>query len=78
MLLPELNPNNVRSYDGSQDVELTVEGIDGLTMTVTAGSMRRADGSVPSPADPENLFLNQVHYDSVPMPLPDGVAPVFA
>lgn len=78
VLLPALNPNNARTYDGTQDVELTVEGIDGLKMLVKAGSMTRADGTVPSPSNPATLALNQVHFDDVPMPMPDGAAPPFA
>lgn len=78
VLLPPLNPNNAVVFDNTQDVELTVEGIEGLKMIVKAGSMTRADGSVPSPADPAILTLNQVHFDDVPMPMPDGAAPPFA
>jgi hypothetical protein len=78
VLLPPLNPANSRAYDGTQDVVLTVQGIEGLEMRVKAGSMRRADGSRPSPSDPAILALNQVHHDDVPMPMPDGAAPAFA
>ena len=78
VLLPALDPANTVTYDGTADVELTVDGIDGLKMTVQAGSMRRADGSMPSPADPAILSLDQVHHDDIPMPMPDGVAPPFA
>ena len=49
VILPELDPTNIVPYDGTQDVELTVEGIEGLKLFVKAGSMTRADGSVPSP-----------------------------
>ncbi|MFN7962249.1 MAG: DNRLRE domain-containing protein [Thermoanaerobaculia bacterium] len=76
--LPALDPANARIYDGTADVELTVAGIAGLKMRVRAGSMRRADGSIPSPSDPAVLALNQVQTDDVPMPLPDGIAPPFA
>ncbi len=78
VLLPSMNPNNARNFDNTQDVELTVEGLEGLTMIVQAGSMTRADGSVPSPADPAIIALNQVHFDKIPMPMPDGAAPPFA
>jgi hypothetical protein len=76
--LPSLDPANARTYDGTRDVELTVTGIEGLRMVVRAGSMRRADGSVPGPGDPAVIALNQVHTDDVPMALPDGIAPPFA
>ncbi len=78
MLLPPLDPVNARAYDGTQDVVLTVDGIDGLEMVVKAGSMTRADGTIPSPADPATIALNKVHFDKVPMPMPDGAAPPFA
>ena len=79
VILPELDITNaVVTYDGTQDVELTVDGVEGLKMTVKAGSMSRADGSVPTPSDPAILSLDQVHHDDVPMPMPDGVSPPFA
>ncbi|MBI3818035.1 MAG: carboxypeptidase regulatory-like domain-containing protein [Planctomycetes bacterium] len=78
ILLPQLNPNNARVYDGTQDVVLTVEGIAGLQMIIKAGSMTRADNSVPDINNPEIVSLNQVHHDDVPMPMPDGAAPPFA
>ncbi|MBI4586147.1 MAG: hypothetical protein HY717_19220, partial [Planctomycetes bacterium] len=78
VLLPPLHPANARVYDGTRDVELTVEGVEGLKMLVKAGSMRRSDGSKPTPENPAILALNQVHYDSIPMPMPDGAAPPFA
>ncbi len=76
--LPPLNPENAVIYDGTQDVELTTTGMDGLKMIVRAGSMTLRDGKRPSPAKPEVLSLNQVHHDDVPMPMPDGVSPPFA
>ena len=57
---------------------LTVEGLDGLEMVVKAGSMTRADGTVPTPSNPAIIALNPVHFDKVPMPMPDGAAPPFA
>ena len=78
VLIPELNPANERVYDGTEDVELNVEGIDGLKMFVKAGSVTLPDGSVPSPGNPVTLSLNQVHHDDIPMPIPDGAAPPFA
>jgi len=78
ILLPPLNPNNARVYDGTKDVELTVEGIEGLKMIIKAGSMKRADGSIPNTTDPAIVSLNQVHFDKIPMPMPDGAAPPYA
>ena len=76
--LPRLDPANAVSFDNSEDVVLTVRGLEGLEMRVRAGSMRLADGSVPSPEGPAILSLDQVHHDDVPMPMPDGAAPPFA
>ena len=76
--LPMLNPANAVEFDNTVAVELTVEEIDGLSMLVAAGSMTRADGTVPSPGDPAILTLNQVHADDIPMPIPDGASPPFA
>ena len=47
-------------------------------MTDDGYLMTRADGTVPSPGDPAVISLNQVHFDKVPMPMPDGAAPPFA
>ena len=44
-LLPPLDPRNARSYDGTEDVELTVEGIDGLTLN----QVHRDDVPMPMP-----------------------------
>lgn len=76
--LPELDSANARTYDGTSDVELTVAGVPGVTFLVVAGSMTLPDGSVPTAADPAILSLNQVHFDEIPMPLPDGFAAPFA
>jgi hypothetical protein len=78
VLLPPLDPDNARDYDGTEDVVLAVKGVEGLQMIVRAGSMTRADGSRPSPQDPAVIALNPVHLDDVPMAMPDGAAPPFA
>ncbi len=77
VLLPRLNPNNAVVWDGTSDVELTCEGMEGLKMIVTAGSMRKADGSLVTPGNPATLSINQVHHDDIPMPIPDGASPPF-
>ena len=78
VFLPQLDPANEVQYDGTQDVELRVAGVEGLKMVVKAGSMTNFDGTIPSPANPATLSLTQVHYDDVPMALPGGVATQFA
>ena len=78
VLFPKLDPRNGVAYDGTHDVMLKCNGIEGLEFIVRAGSMTLASGSKPSVANPETLSLNQVHHDDIPMPMPDGAAPPFA
>lgn len=78
VLLPALDPANAQVYDGTEDLELTMEGVEGLKMIVKAGSMRRVDGTMPTPENPAILSLNQVNFDDIPMPMPDGASPPFA
>lgn len=75
VLLPPLNPVNERAYSTTEDTILTVEGLEGLEVLVTAGSM--LIGGAPAP-DGTPIMLNQVQHDGVPMPIPDGAAPPFA
>jgi hypothetical protein len=77
--LPPLNPNNVKQYSTTQDTELTVEDIEGLRMVVKARSMKIRDtaGNLVAAPDGIPIYLNQVHHDAVPMPIPDGAAPQF-
>ncbi len=78
VLLPRLDARNNVLFDNTKDVTLTVFGIDGFSMLVKAGSMTLADGTVPTPEDPTFIGLHQVHHDDIPMPMPDGAAPLFA
>jgi hypothetical protein len=72
VLLPRLNLTNQRLYYGTNDLVLTCQGMEGLKMTIKAGSMRKPDGTLVTPENPSFVSLNQVHHDSVPMPIPDG------
>ncbi len=80
VLLPSLNPNNVKNTysatPGDPDTILKVEGMEGLKMVVKAGSMTLASGQ-PAP-DGQPIYLNQVHADDIPMPIPDGASPPFS
>jgi alpha-tubulin suppressor-like RCC1 family protein len=78
VLLPRLNLANQRLYYGTNDLVLTCEGMEGLKMTIKAGSMRRPNGTLVTPDNPSYVSLNQVHHDNVPMPIPDGASPPFA
>ena len=40
--------------------------------------MTRADGTRPSPTDPAPVAVNQVHFDEIPMPMPNGASSPFA
>ncbi|MFN0056971.1 MAG: hypothetical protein ACKVX7_00810 [Planctomycetota bacterium] len=81
ILLPRLNPLNVQQFDGSQDVVLTVNGIDGLEVLVAAETeITLPNGTIVATGSGNSvpLSLNAVHHDNVPMPIPDGAAPPFA
>ena len=78
VLLPKLNLANQRLYYGTNDLVLTCEGMEGLKMTIKAGSMKKPDGTLVTPSNPSFVSLNQVHHDNVPMPIPDGASPPFA
>lgn len=78
VLLPRLNLANQRLYYGTNDLVLTCEGMEGLKMTIKAGSMRKPDGTLVTPDNSTLVSLNQVHHDNVPMPIPDGASPPFA
>ena len=73
-MLPPLDPDNERSYSTTEDTILTVKGIEGLKMTVKAGSMS-INGEAAGEGTP--IYLNQVHHDDIPMSMPNGAAPPF-
>jgi hypothetical protein len=74
VLLPRLDPRNARTYSTTEDTILTVAGIEGLEMRIRAGSMRLPNGELAPAGSP--VSLNLVHSDDVPMPMPDGAAPL--
>ncbi len=81
VLLPPLDPENTVVYDGTSEVVLKVKSVEGLEMRIAAGTtVTLRDGTKVGPGHPGSvrLSLNQVHYDDVPMPMPDGAAPPFA
>jgi len=53
-------------YDGSKDIELTVAGVDGLKMTVKAGSMTLPPGLGP----PENRKPTPQNHSQPPLLYP--------
>lgn len=72
ILLPNLDPANTFAYSTTSDVEMTVVGLEGISLLVAAGSM--SVGGMPA-VDGAPISVNQVQTDSVPMPPPDGAAP---
>jgi trimeric autotransporter adhesin len=76
ILLPDLDPANARSYSLTDPTVLEVAGIEGLRMVIEPGSMTLPDGT---PAMEGTIVsLNQVNFEQIPMPLPDGVSYPFA
>jgi hypothetical protein len=73
--LPRLATENAKEYSLTEDTKLTVAGVDGLEMTIKAGSMKIKGVAAPAGTI---VQLNQVHHDDIPMPMPDGAAPPFA
>lgn len=76
--LPELDPANERVFDNTQDVTLTIEGVEGFEMKILAGSMTLADKTKPDKGNPVTVSVNQASFDALPATLPNGAAPPFA
>ena len=74
--LPPLVATDVSSYSTRDPTVLTVNGVDGFSMTIQPGSMQLANG-LPAP-DGTQVRLNLVDIDRIPMPMPNGAAPSFA
>lgn len=47
-------------FDGASDVELTLPGIEGFRLTIAAGSLAAADGSIPTTESPMLLSITQI------------------
>jgi len=91
VLLPPLDPLNVQAFNATLDVELTIRTldenqvvvplVDGLKFIVDKDTtVTLANGTKIGPSDPGSviLALNEVHFDEIPMPMPDGASPPFA
>jgi hypothetical protein len=76
--LPLRQPGNVALFDNTSTVVLTLPEVEGFQMTVHAGSMKLADGTIPNAGNPVTLRLNQVHHDKVGFNIPSGSEAVFA
>ncbi|MEM7307620.1 MAG: hypothetical protein AAF682_13160 [Planctomycetota bacterium] len=78
-LFPELNPANQVVYNGTQNVTLSIAGLEGMTMFLPAGAVvHHPDGTLVDESNPITLSMDQVHIDDIPMPMTDGAAPPFA
>jgi hypothetical protein len=82
VVLPPLLNENLVSYDGSSDVVLKMSGVEGLSLSIEAGSVIFPDGVQPTPqnplAIPRLLSINPVQTEEIPMPMPDGASPPVA
>ncbi|MEQ8764325.1 MAG: RHS repeat-associated core domain-containing protein [Planctomycetota bacterium] len=79
--LPPLDPDNVVIFDGSEDVLLGLAGVEGLTFTVSRDTIvTLPDGTIVKTGSGNQvaLSLNQVHFDKLPMAMPDGIVPQYA
>ena len=73
--IPRLDPANERSYSTKKNTVLEVVGVEGFRVIVEPGSM--TIGGEPAP-EGATLSLDQVHFDDIPMPMPDGATPLLA
>ncbi len=78
VILPVAPHRTPLAYDGTQTVDLTLEGVEGFRLTVPAGSIRRADGTFPSPAEPVSLSLTQIPLTRLPLRPSLGESPRIA
>jgi hypothetical protein len=67
ILIPALDLDNSKIVGGNQDVALTMEGVEGFSLTVFANSATFPDGSKVG-----RITVSQVHLDKVPMAPPGG------
>ena len=67
IILPFLDTVASKQVGGNADVNLTMTGVAGFSLTVFANSVTFPDGSSTG-----QLIVSQVHLDKVPMPPPGG------
>ncbi|MFQ5506131.1 MAG: hypothetical protein ACE5F1_15260, partial [Planctomycetota bacterium] len=75
--IPPLDLGSARVVDGTKDVTLTCSAIQGLEFRIPKGRILWK-GEPVTPQRPVTVSLSQVHFDEIPMALPDGAAPPFA
>lgn len=60
VVLPLTGNRFATFFDGASAVELTLPGIEGFRLTIAAGSLAAADGSIPTEESPLSLSLTQI------------------
>lgn len=60
VVLPFAGNRFATSFDGASSVELALPGIEGFRLTIAAGSLAAADGSIPTEESPLSLSLTQI------------------
>lgn len=78
LILPMTLNRNTIPFDGSSDVVLSLDGNTSFSMTISAGSIRTADGGEPSAAAPIHLSLKQIPTSSLPFRSAHGESPRIA
>ena len=67
IILPAIQTQNAKIVGGAEDVTIFMPDVEGMSLTVKAGSAIFPNG------DPTGLLsISQVHLDKVPMPPPNG------
>jgi hypothetical protein len=78
LILPMTLNRNTIPFDGSSDVVLSLDGNTSFSMTILAGSIRTADGNLPSAAAPIHLSFKQIPTSSLPFRSAHGESPRIA
>jgi hypothetical protein len=66
LILPMTLNRNTIPFDGSSDVVLSLDGNPSFSMTILAGSVRTADGGLPSAVAPIELSFKQIPTSGLP------------
>lgn len=78
LILPVTLGRTTVSYDGTQTLELGLDGNEHFSLTIPAGSLRARDGREPTPDNPLALSLTQVPTGNLPFRAPFGETPRLA
>ena len=78
MILPVTLNRETISFDGSTEVALSLDGNANFVMIIPAGSIRTAEGAVPSAALPIHLSLKQIPTGNLPFRPAHGESPRIA